>query len=186
MSRALFLMSWGPTTCPATASKQRPITEPSLTAANAVQPISLTGFTPVSSTITTVDQPVVSKTISLICSGPKLRANLSRQAMSPTRCAESTLTRAYLTLPTSFPSHRGHHDAGMACKKSPTANPAIPSPNSTHPLISSVHQCAAPENHELIRHGLRRRSTFRCPGRSKGGLGASLRFAGGHLARWRV
>lgn len=60
---------------------------------------------------------------------------------SPVRRVD--LTRAYLTLPTSCPSHRGHHDAGIACKKIPTANPAIPSPNSAHPLISSLLQCSA-------------------------------------------
>jgi hypothetical protein len=65
MSRALLLVSWGPTTVPHTTSKQRPITEPALTAASGVQPIGLTGFISVCSTMTNVDQPVVSKTLIL-------------------------------------------------------------------------------------------------------------------------
>jgi hypothetical protein len=70
------------------------------------------------------------------------------------------LTRAYLTLPTSFPSHRGHHDAGMARKKSPTANPAIPSPNSTHPLILSLLNVLCPATPNSFGR-VRRRSIFR-------------------------
>jgi hypothetical protein len=57
---------------------------------------------------------------------------------TPVRQGILNWTRAYLYLRTSPLNHRGHHDAGIACKKSPTANPAIPLPNSTHPLIASL------------------------------------------------
>jgi hypothetical protein len=44
---------------------------------------------------------------------------------------------AYPFFPTSSRSHRGHHDPGIACKKRPTANPAIPLPKATHSVIAA-------------------------------------------------
>jgi hypothetical protein len=43
----------------------------------------------------------------------------------------------YSFFTTSSRSHRGHHDPGIACKKRPTANPAIPLPMATHPVIAA-------------------------------------------------
>jgi hypothetical protein len=40
------------------------------------------------------------------------------------------------SLPTSARNHRGHQDAGIACTKSPTANPAKALPNVIRPSIA--------------------------------------------------
>jgi hypothetical protein len=51
------------------------------------------------------------------------------------------LTCVHSSLPTRSRNHRGHHDAGIACRKRPTANPAIPLANISHPLIALHPPC---------------------------------------------
>jgi hypothetical protein len=51
------------------------------------------------------------------------------------RVAQSLIC-VYPFLPTTSRSHRGHHDAGIACKKRPTANPARPLPKANHTVIA--------------------------------------------------
>jgi hypothetical protein len=59
------------------------------------------------------------------------------------------LSRVYLSLPTRSRNHRGHHDAGIAYKINPIANPAIPSYNSTHLIIAPL-PIASAGNDEII------------------------------------
>jgi hypothetical protein len=46
--------------------------------------------------------------------------------------------KSHLSLPTSSRNHRGHQDAGIACTKSPTANPAKALPNVIRPSIAPL------------------------------------------------
>jgi hypothetical protein len=78
----------------------------------------------------------------LDCSVPfdKLRAGSAGR----TRCFDKLLQHpafvldsAYSFLPTSSRSQRGHHDAGIGWRKSPTAKPAIPLPKATHAVIAA-------------------------------------------------
>jgi hypothetical protein len=70
----------------------------------------------------------------------KLR--LSRAREPAVRGGSGTHTalkrKSYSPLPTSSRSHRGHQDAGIACTKSPTANPAKAFPNVMRPSIAPL------------------------------------------------
>lgn len=58
----------------------------------------------------------------------------------------AALTRKpHLSLPTSSRNHCGHQDAGIACTKSPTANPAKALPNVIRPSIAPLAFKLRPE-----------------------------------------